>query len=291
MIDLISIVIPTFNRPKELERSLKSVLQQTHSNFEVLVVNDGGNENELLNLIDRLNDDRVKYLRNQRAKGANGARNTGVLNAKGNYITFLDDDDEWYTNKLKRNVQRLEALDQSYGAVISGLVVFQNHYWKTKVYDRESVTLKDILFYYFSIGSSSNLFFRREVFDKVGLWDEDLQRQQDLELLVRVLGSVKCSYQSEALLKVYGHNIPAPQKAFENQMKYLAKVSPVLNQFEKRYIDRFYAFHNRYLAEYCIRLKHFKRAGHFMLKAYNYGVFLPKKDLKLFILFIKTVLS
>jgi len=291
MNDLVSIVIPTYNRPSELERCLRSVLEQTYGHFEVLVVNDGGMENELHQVINKLGDSRIRYLTNQRTKGANGARNTGVLNAKGKYVTFLDDDDEWYTQKMEKNVQKLESLDASFGAVISGLVVYQNHYWKTKVSNREEIYLKDILFYYFSIGSSSNLFFRRQVFDQVGLWDEELQRQQDLELMVRVLGSVRCAYQSEALLKVHGHNVPAPQKAFDNQLKYLEKIHPILHQFEKRYINRFYGRHFRYLTEYCIRLKQYKRAGNFMLKAFKHSVLFPKKDIKLMVLLFRTALS
>ena len=87
----VSVIVPTLNRPEMLKKTLKSILNQTHQNFEIVVVNDGGEDvSEILN---QINDKRINYLTHTKNKGAAAARNTGIKNASGQFIAFLDDDD------------------------------------------------------------------------------------------------------------------------------------------------------------------------------------------------------
>jgi glycosyltransferase involved in cell wall biosynthesis len=90
-----TVIIPTFNRPIELRRAVLSVLSQTFTDFEILIVNNGD-----IAVTNDHKDERIKLLTETR-KGANYARNTGIDSAKGNYICFLDDDDEYLPNHLQ----------------------------------------------------------------------------------------------------------------------------------------------------------------------------------------------
>lgn len=92
----ISVVIPTYNREKTIKRCIFSILKQTQKPFEIIVVDDGSTD-RTTELVESLNDESIRLIR-QNHKGAQVARNMGILNARGNYIAFLDSDDEWMPN-------------------------------------------------------------------------------------------------------------------------------------------------------------------------------------------------
>jgi glycosyltransferase involved in cell wall biosynthesis len=104
----LSIIIPAFNRADLLQQTLLSVQQQTYANWECIVVNDHSTDNtaEVVTLFAG-KDPRFKLLTNQRTKGAQGARNTGILHATSNWIAFLDSDDTWLPHKLQKQVALL----------------------------------------------------------------------------------------------------------------------------------------------------------------------------------------
>jgi glycosyltransferase involved in cell wall biosynthesis len=97
---LVSVVLPTHNRAATLERAIRSVLAQTYDNLELIVVDDASSD-LTQNILDRFTDRRLKIIRNQVRQGVSMARNTGVLQATGEYIAFQDSDDEWRVQKLQ----------------------------------------------------------------------------------------------------------------------------------------------------------------------------------------------
>ena len=101
MIDLISIVIPTYNRSVELERALKSVLSQTYKNFEVIVVDNNSIDNTDT-MLKNLNDQRIRLLKINNNGIIAASRNMGINASNGEWIAFLDSDDWWCSNKLEK---------------------------------------------------------------------------------------------------------------------------------------------------------------------------------------------
>ena len=100
---LVSVVIPTLNRPKLLLRAINSVLRQTHRDIEVIVVIDGPDSNTV-SAVRTVNDPRLQVIVNPQSLTAAGARNAGADHARGEWIAFLDDDDEWLACKLERQI-------------------------------------------------------------------------------------------------------------------------------------------------------------------------------------------
>ncbi|ERJ05404.1 glycoprotein 3-alpha-L-fucosyltransferase [Halorhabdus tiamatea SARL4B] len=117
----VSIVIPTYNRASVLPRAVRSVLDQTFDDCEVIIVDDGSTD-ETPEIVDSFSEDRIRYLRFSENQGANAARNAGVEVAKGDYIAFLDADDEWRPAKLERQVEVFEQAPKSVGLVYTGIV-------------------------------------------------------------------------------------------------------------------------------------------------------------------------
>src|SRR5690625_1966047 len=111
---LISCIITTFNRDEKiLVRSLKSVLNQTYKNIEIILVDDNGSNSEYSqhvdNVISDLNiKDKLQLIRHKENLGEQVARNNGIKNANGDFIAFLDDDDEWLPNKLELQMQKFK---------------------------------------------------------------------------------------------------------------------------------------------------------------------------------------
>ena len=103
---LISVVIPTYNRKKQLPECIRSVLAQTYRNIEVLVVDDASTDGTE-ELFHEIEDPRLHYLRYETNRGACYARNYGAKRAKGELIAFQDSDDTWYEDKLEKQYRFL----------------------------------------------------------------------------------------------------------------------------------------------------------------------------------------
>lgn len=101
---LVSVIIPTFNRADTLPRAMMSVLGQSYSNLELLIMDDGSTDNTA-ELVAAINDPRVRYFRLPGNGGASRARNAGLEQARGEFIAFQDSDDEWLMEKLRRQVE------------------------------------------------------------------------------------------------------------------------------------------------------------------------------------------
>ena len=106
-IPTISIIIPTFNRAHLLERTINSVLKQTYTDFEIIIIDDASQDNTK-DIVQRFKNKNIKYLRQNENKGAPAARNRGIQEAKGRYIAFLDSDDEWVPEKLEKQLALFE---------------------------------------------------------------------------------------------------------------------------------------------------------------------------------------
>ncbi|HII60985.1 glycosyltransferase family 2 protein [Pyrococcus horikoshii] len=120
---LVSVVLPTYNRAKVLPRAIESVLNQTYTNIELIIVDDGSRDNtkEIIREF-QSQDERIVYLRNKRNLGANAARNIGIMHSTGEFIAFMDSDDMWLPWKLERQIKIMYSSLNSYPIVYSGFI-------------------------------------------------------------------------------------------------------------------------------------------------------------------------
>lgn len=283
MNNLISVIIPTYKRPDRLIRALKSVSDQTCQEFEILVIDDDPLENNLEELLEGLQDDRIRLFKNQRAKGANGARNTGILNSKGDFLAFLDDDDEWLPDYLQSQRAILQKSDENYGLVHANYYVEENQSWKEKHQSHEGNLLAALITDKFRIGSGSNIFIKSSVIKTTGLWDEEMKRQQDLEFLVRVLSNFMAYSNSVLGLKVYGHNDPKPEKTFATREFYVTKIQSYLSRLSEKEQNLFFSNHYRRQTNYLVKMKAYNMAVSYWRKAIKCKTIVPRKDAKILI--------
>ncbi len=104
--DLVSVIIPYFRKKDTILVSVNSVLEQTYKNFEIIIVYDDENKNDLNFIKDfKKIDSRISVVQNKENKGAGKSRNIGIVNSKGKFIAFLDADDTWESNKLSKQIE------------------------------------------------------------------------------------------------------------------------------------------------------------------------------------------
>lgn len=182
----VSVVIPTHNRCTLLKRAIESVRNQTYSDLEIIVVSDASTDgtDSLVEDLIRI-DERIEYIKMEKPEGGNAARNRGIHAAKGEYIAFLDDDDEWLPDKLKLQLNVISE-NKGIGLVYTGVhVIYVNEKVEYNTKARESGDLSKRILLDNCIGTTSTVMCRKEVLLNVGLFDTSLRALQDYDLWIR----------------------------------------------------------------------------------------------------------
>lgn len=200
----ISIVIPTYNRARFLGRSVRSVLNQTYKNFEVIVADDASTD-DTAEIIKTFKDDRIRYIRHESNAGAAAARNTGIKVSRGEYVAFQDSDDEWLPEKLEKQMALFEQVSTETGVVYTGFWRVRNN---QKTYippdgikQKEGYIHRELLKRNFV--STQTVVVKKECLEKSGLFDERLPRLQDWELFIRLSKLYEFKYVAEPLVIAY----------------------------------------------------------------------------------------
>lgn len=201
---LVSVIIPVYNREDTILRALNSVLMQTYSNIEVIIVDDCSTD-RTVQIIENCKDSRVNLVCLLSNSGANAARNRGIEHARGRFIAFQDSDDEWMVNKLEKQVRYMLKADVavSYCPYIlyenEQCYIIPNNYKNCDYYEHNTV---EILKKHNIVGTPT-IVVNREVFSEIGMFDEDMNRFQDYEFVIRLSKKFKLGYIGEPLVKAY----------------------------------------------------------------------------------------
>jgi len=213
----VSVVIPTYNQLGLLEKTIDSVLNQTYQDYEVIVVDDGSQDNtrELVNSFQNRNK-RIKYFY-QKNKGVSAARNLGITNARGKYIALLDHDDRWLPHYLEESVKFLER-DKSIELVFSWVIGVDKadnliakrlakkirdivlSIQRDYTYKNKFIKFKDFIFpcflyyrqYNFALPSTS--VFRKRLWLNIGFFDENISFTEDLDFSLRASKKYRFGY-------------------------------------------------------------------------------------------------
>jgi len=185
----VSVIIPTYNRAHLIGRAIQSVLNQTYQDFELIVVDDGSTDNteDVIRQFQE-KDKRIRYIKHDKNKGGSAARNTGIKNSKGKYIAFQDSDDEWFPNKLEKQMKIFKKESPNLGIVYTGFYRIKDSEKKYipshEIVKKEGRIYEELLKGNFI--TTQSILVRKECFKKVGIFDENLPRLQDWELVMRL---------------------------------------------------------------------------------------------------------
>ncbi|NQV88718.1 MAG: glycosyltransferase [Parcubacteria group bacterium] len=233
----ISIIIPTHNSAQCLPRALKSVLSQSYQDFEILVVDDAStDETESIMKTFVEFDNRIQYIRlSKNSGGAAKPKNIGIGASTGEIIAILDADDEWMPTKLEKQLELFQE-DTNLGFVGCNAIIV-NRFGKERFFQLEKPeSILDRILESDYMGSGSSTVYRREVFQKVGLFDEDLTRGQDRDMRIRLAQSFKFDFVDGApLIKYHRRKKPLSSTYSKVQAENINKLE---DKYKSLYLGR-----------------------------------------------------
>ena len=204
----VSVIIPTYNRGNLIIKSIKSVLNQTFKNLEVIVIDDGSSDNTE-HLVNKITDKRLKYVKLSSNKGSSNARNIGIKNANGQFISFQDSDDIFYPNKIEKQLKNIINRNSILDFCKINVIYNSTYSYLIPNKRQENSILKgDIFNELISRGNfiSTQSMLIRTNYMKKHLFDIDMPRLQDYDVILGMIPKVKISYTKEVLVDLHIQN-------------------------------------------------------------------------------------
>lgn len=201
---LVSVIMPAFNAGKTINESILSVINQTYKNWELIVVNDGSQDNTS-EIVKKFKNENILLIE-QTNKGVSNARNVGIHNSKGEYIAFLDADDLWVSSKLEKSL--IEFDSSSCDLIYSRIKIFKNN-----INDASSFIYRELIVerddYYrlliYDYMPTLTVVVKKSVLEKIGYFDELLNGTEDWDLWIRITKEHKIKFIQEELAYYRNH--------------------------------------------------------------------------------------
>jgi glycosyltransferase involved in cell wall biosynthesis len=180
----VSVIIPTYNRGKELLPTVESALTQTYRDLEVIIVDDASTD-DTYEIANQVNDSRVRVIRLEKNRGVSHALNTGILASTGEYIALLDHDDIWLPSKIAKQLACFDGDDV--GLVYCGIaLVDATGKVQTVIPARYSGYIHKQMLFKVLIFTCSSVLIQSKCLDEVGLFDESLLVHHDHDMYIRL---------------------------------------------------------------------------------------------------------
>lgn len=274
---MVTVIIPTYKGESKVLEAAKSVLNQTYSDIEVIVVDDNGKGTEHQILTEKVitpllqKDQRLKYIIHDVNKNGSAARNTGIRNSTGEYIGFLDDDDIYLPQKIEKQVDLFRSLGDEYGLIYGA--------FKEVIDERRSRVVKpentnNFLYDFLCdrlIACSSTVLIRRNVLKDVAEWDESFRRHQDLEFFARVAYYYKVAFIEDVCVekRKLDRNTAKGFTYEEYHLHYINKIGWIVDTFSDKDKPAFYDHHYFEMGKAHIKDGNIKRALYWAYKSSN----------------------
>lgn len=206
---MVSVIIPTYNRADYIGNAIKSVLEQTWQNFEIIIVDDGS-EDDTEQVVRHFNDSRIRYIRSDKNQGPCCARNIGIMEAVSEYIAFLDSDACWNKDKLEKQINKMSVCDQEVALVYCRVQSVGKNSQVEKIwppYDKElEIGLRGNMFRLLLMRNmidTSTMLIRTSCLREIGGFEETLNATEDWELALRIAERWNIEFVGDVLVDTY----------------------------------------------------------------------------------------
>lgn len=267
---LVSIITITHNRGDLIHRCIESIAFQTYTNIEHIIV-DGASTDRTQEVVKsyQQKDSRLKYILLKENLSIPETIWLGFEKSQGQYITFLDDDDEYCLTKIEMQVQKFSELADDYGMVYCWMTYYDTSTMQQIRLHAPKLrgdVAEDVVSDYPIISGTPTLMIRRDIFEKSGGWKEDIGIVSDWEFATRICQICKVDYVPESLIKIYVNhshrrmsNTGYYKSFWEKDLKFrrywLQKYSTIYDKFPNRKENHLYSLEGD-----CISLHYYKDA-------------------------------
>lgn len=262
----VSVVIPTYNRGHLIQKSINSVLNQTYRNIELIVVDDCSTDNTEA-VVKEIKDERFIFLKSSERMGPSVARNKGIENATGELVAFQDSDDEWYIDKLEKQIELLLVSPNDVAAVYCGIEFFDVTTGYKIGEDLREIDFKKAYKEGFLYTPwTQTVLIKKNVLDEVGYFDERLLAAEDTELAIRVSRKYKYAFVKGPLIRIgKNHN-----SLMGNAKNYYFAWDIIIEK-HKDFLSKKIIFNLcKVLANYYILKRDYKNAKKYIRKSLKY---------------------
>jgi glycosyltransferase involved in cell wall biosynthesis len=255
----VSVIIPTYGIPDRLEKTIQSVLNQTYSDLELIVVDDNNPDTENRRLTTKIvqsvqnQDERLIYICHEKNKNGSAARNTGIRAARGEYISLLDSDDEYTPERIERCINALtNSRDPKAKGVYTGCEYRRNNQkYRVMQNVKSGNFMVDYLAMDFNLFTGSNIFVEKSAAEAINGFDESFARQQDVEFMIRFFEKFDIIGIPDVLVikNFDGKNKPSAKRFEEIKKHFLDTFAPMIHNLSEDQQRRIYGANYRQLAE------------------------------------------
>jgi len=227
----ISVVIPTLNRINTLQRALDSVINQTYKPAEIIVVDNGSSDGTLKFLSEQY--PKITTLTENKV-GVSSARNKGIKKSINQWIALLDSDDAWHPRKLEVQTSMLDSALKEYSLIHTDEVWFRNnkHINQMKKHKKQGGYIFERCLSLCCISPSSVL-FKKNILDKVGLFDESLPVCEDYDLWLKICSSEEVLFAQDKLTYKYGGHKDQLSKSYWGMDRFRIKsIENIIKNFD-----------------------------------------------------------
>ena len=235
---IVSIIIPTYNRSDLLLRAVNSVLSQSYTDYELIIVDDYSSDNTQ-EVISSFSDTRIISIQRERNGGLSAARNTGIEQARGEYIAFLDDDDEWVPEKLTEQVAFMDSLPPKVGMIYGWVDVFDD---QGRLIRQNKATLRGDIFEEVLRGCTlcgcSGQLARASAVREIGGFDEKLRRGIDGDYIRRICQRYHVEVMPKTVLNYYTGHSRISDSSPKNLQAQVDSIKVSLRKFANEYEHR-----------------------------------------------------
>ncbi len=282
---MFSVIIPAYNAALYIQKSIDSVLNQTFNDFEILVVDDGSSD-DTRKVVKAFEDDRIHYIY-QPNGGVSSARNTGILNASGEYICFLDADDLWKSNHLQvvsRLIKEYPAAD----VFLTGYeILLHNEHSIINVCpgvesDLQIDNMFEYIFKYGYFFNTNSVSCKKSTFDTVGLFEIGVKNGEDDDMWYRLFAYYSTAVSGTVTTTYIRENSSATStRVFVDNWIFLQRVGGIMSstsvsEEKKNYLQRLLEQRKLSFVRYCI-LNRDKKAAWKQMRGINKSLLKKKK--------------
>lgn len=202
---LFSVIIPLYNKENYIEKAIQSVINQTNNDFEIIIVDDCSTDLSY-EIAKNCLSEKINLIKHPKNKGLSASRNTGILNSRGNYITFLDADDLWKPNYLEEIKLLMDTFPEARLFATNYEEIYPDNIIFTPKNNADYLKPIQIIDDYFAVSLGQPLYcacslcVAKDVFDVVGNYNETITYSEDIDFNIRANLSFKLAYSKKALV-------------------------------------------------------------------------------------------